>query len=130
MKSDEHKYAHTTSNTHVVQPWAFFMFIYQLPVWFPGVVFFAGVAAGLVLLIRRWHGWGRYAGLAWGVAVVNLVLPIAAAELDYRYALSAVPSPAWRSAWCASGSPRPGWRRPRTRPPSYWQWNRIRRQPS
>jgi hypothetical protein len=91
MKSDEHKYAHTTSNTHVVQPWAFFMFLYQLPVWFPGVVFFAVVAAGLVLLIRRWRGWGRYASLAWGVAVVNLVLPIAAAELDYRYALSAVP---------------------------------------
>ena len=91
MKSDERKYAHTTSNTHVVQPWAFFMFLYQLPVWFPGVVFFAVVVAGLVLLIRRWRGWGRYAGLAWGVAVVNLVLPIAAAEPDYRYALSAVP---------------------------------------
>jgi hypothetical protein len=32
-----------------------------------------------------------YAGLAWGVAVINLVVPIAAHELDYRYALSAVP---------------------------------------
>jgi hypothetical protein len=46
---------------------------------------------GLVLLIRRWRGWGRYAFLAWGVAAVNLVLPIAAHELDYRYAISAVP---------------------------------------
>ncbi len=91
MKSDEQMYAHTTSNTHVVQPWAFFMFLYQLPVWFPGFVFFGVMVAGLVLLIRRWRGWGRYAGLAWGVAVVNLVLPIAAAELDYRYALSSVP---------------------------------------
>ena len=91
MKSDEHKYAHTTSNTHVVQPWAFFMFLYQLPVWFPGWVFFMVMAGGLVLLIGRWRGWGRYAGLAWGVAVVNLVVPIAAVELDYRYALSAVP---------------------------------------
>ena len=91
MKSDEHKYAHTTSNTHVVQPWAFFMFLYQLPVWFPGWVFFGVVVAGLVLLIGRWRGWGRYAALAWGVAVVNLVVPIAAHELDYRYALSAVP---------------------------------------
>ena len=34
---------------------------------------------------------GRLAFLAWGVAVVNLVLPIAAHELDYRYAISAVP---------------------------------------
>ena len=91
MKSDEHRYAHTTSNTHVVQPWAFFMFLYQLPVWFPGGVFFGVVMAGLVLLIARWRGWGRYAALAWGVAVVNLVVPIAAHELDYRYALSAVP---------------------------------------
>jgi hypothetical protein len=67
------------------------MFLYQMPVWFPGVVFCAVLVAGLVLLIRRWRGWGVYAGLAWGVAVVNLVVPIAAVELDYRYALSAVP---------------------------------------
>jgi hypothetical protein len=91
MKSFEYRYAHTASNTHVVQPWAFFMFIYQLPVWFPGVVFFGVVVGGLVVLIRRWRGWGVYAGLAWGVAVVNLVVPIAAHELDYRYALSAIP---------------------------------------
>ena len=91
MKADEDRYAHTTSNTHVVQPWAYFMFLYQLPVWFPGVVFFAVMAGGLVLLVRRWRGWGGYAGLAWGVAVVNLVVPIAAAEYDYRYAISAVP---------------------------------------
>ena len=32
-----YRYAHTTSNTHVVQPWAYFMFLYQLPVWFPGL---------------------------------------------------------------------------------------------
>jgi len=117
MKSDERKYAHTTSNTHVVQPWAFFMFLYQLPVWFPGIVFFGVVMAGLVLLIARWRGWGRYAGLAWGVAVVNLVMPIAAHELDYRYALSAVPfaclalglacirKPASRRAVAASAAP-------------------------
>ena len=68
------------------------MFLYQLPVWFPGWVFFAVMAGGLVLLIARWRrGWGKYAGLAWAVAVVNLVVPIAAHELDYRYALSAVP---------------------------------------
>jgi len=92
MKRFERGYAHTSSNTHVVQPWAFFMFLYQEPVWFPGVVFFMVMLAGLVLAIARWRrGWGKYAALAWGVAVVNLVLPIAAHELDYRYALSAVP---------------------------------------
>jgi hypothetical protein len=88
----ESKYAHTTSNTHVVQPWAYFMFLYQAPVWFPGWVFCFILVAGLVLLIRRWRGGvGPAAGLAWGVAVVNLVVPIAAHELDYRYVLSAVP---------------------------------------
>jgi hypothetical protein len=91
MKHDEARYAHTTSNTHVVQPWAFFMFLYQLPVWFPGWAFFGVMLAGLVVAIRRWRGWGKYAALAWGVAVVNLVVPVAAHELDYRYALSAVP---------------------------------------
>jgi hypothetical protein len=91
MKSFEYRYAHTTANTHVVQPWAFFMFLYQEPVWFPGWVFFFVMAAGLVMAIRRLRGWGKYAALAWGVAAVNLVVPIAAHELDYRYALSAVP---------------------------------------
>src|ERR1039457_2374905 len=92
MQRFERGYAHTSSNTHVVQPWAFFMFLYQLPVWFPGVVFFLVLVAGLVLVIVRWRrGWGKYAALPWGVAVVNLVLPIAAHELDYRYAISAVP---------------------------------------
>jgi len=91
MKIDEDRYAHTTSNTHVVQPWAFIMFLYQLPVWFPGWAFLAVMVAGLVMLIARWRGLGKYAALAWGVAIVNLVVPIAAAELDYRYALSVVP---------------------------------------
>ena len=91
MKNFEYRYAHTTSNTHVVQPWAYFMFLYQLPVWFPGWVFFLVMTAGLVLLIWRWRGWGKFAALAWGVGVINLVVPIAAVEPDYRYALSAVP---------------------------------------
>ena len=91
MRYWEYRYAHARSNTHVVQPWAYFMFLYQLPVWFPGIVFFGVMMAGLVVLIARWRSWGRYAVLAWGVAVVNLVVPIAAVEPDYRYALSAVP---------------------------------------
>jgi hypothetical protein len=91
MTHNERLYAHTTSNTHVVQPWAFLMFMYQEPVWFPGIVFLGVVLGGLVLLIRRWRGWGRYAALAWTVGIVNLVVPIAAHELDYRYAISAVP---------------------------------------
>ena len=88
---DEERYAHTGSNTRTVQPWAYLMLLYQEPVWFPGVVFFLVVAAGLAGLIRRWRGLGVYAALAWGVALVNLVVPVAAHEMDYRYAISAVP---------------------------------------
>jgi hypothetical protein len=91
MRYWENRYAHAHSNTHVVQPWAYLMFWYQQPVWFPGWVFFLVMAGGLVLLIRRWRGWGRYAALPWGVAIVNLVVPVAASEVDYRYAISAVP---------------------------------------
>jgi hypothetical protein len=89
--SDLHMYAHTTRNTYTVQPWAFLTLAYQLPVFFPGVVFFLVLAVGLVGLIRRWRGVGAFAGLAWGIAAVNIVIPVAMHELDYRYAISAVP---------------------------------------
>jgi hypothetical protein len=56
MRYWENRYAHARSNTHVVQPWAYFMFLYQEPVWFPGWVFFLVMAGGLVQLIRRWRG--------------------------------------------------------------------------
>ena len=44
MRYWENRYAHAHSNTHVVQPWAYLMFLYQLPVWFPGWVFFLVMA--------------------------------------------------------------------------------------
>ncbi len=91
MATDEYLYAHTGSDTRAVQPWAYLMLLYQEPVWFPGVVFLLVVIAGLAGLIRRWRRGSGYAGLAWGVALVNLVIPIAAHEMDYRYAISAVP---------------------------------------
>jgi hypothetical protein len=91
MKAFEKEYGHTAENTHVHQPWAYLMFLYQMPVWFPGMVFFFVLVAGGTLMIRRWRGWGKWAALPWSVAIVNLVLPIAAHELDYRYAITAVP---------------------------------------
>ncbi len=108
MKHDEKNYAHTTQNTHVHQPWAYLMFWYQLPVWFHGVVFLGVFLAGLGWLIRRWRSWGVYAALAWGIAFVNLVVPIAAHELDYRYALSAVPFACLALALSLNRKPAPG----------------------
>jgi len=88
MRHDENLYAHTKENTHVHQPWAYFMFVYQLPVWFPGIVFLGVVIAGLGFMIKRRN---ILAALAWCVAMTNLIVPIAAHEIDYRYAISAVP---------------------------------------
>jgi hypothetical protein len=108
MRYWENRYAHAHSNTHVVQPWAYLMFWYQQPVWFPGWVFFLVMAGGLVLLIRRWRGWGRYAALPWGVAIVNLVVPIAVSEVDYRYAISAVPFACLALGLACNRKPAPG----------------------
>jgi hypothetical protein len=91
MERYEEQYAHTGSNTRAVQPWAYLMLLYQEPVWFPGVVFLLVMTAGLVGLIRRWRHGNSCAALAWSVALVNLVIPVAAHEMDYRYAISAVP---------------------------------------
>jgi hypothetical protein len=90
---DLYVYAHTTTNTHPVQPYAYFMFLYQEPVYFPGVIFFGVVIAGLVGLIRkrRQWGWGGPAVLPWALAAVSIVLPALLKESLYRYAMVAIP---------------------------------------
>ena len=90
---DLYVYAHTTTNTHPVQPYAYFMFLYQEPVYFPGFVFFGVVIAGFVGLIRkrRQWGWGGPAVLPWALAAVSLVLPALLKESLYRYAMVAIP---------------------------------------
>ncbi|HEY1627528.1 MAG TPA: hypothetical protein VGG16_27430 [Streptosporangiaceae bacterium] len=105
----ENKYAHTEENTHPHQPWAYLMFWYQSPVWFPGWVFCALFLLGFGFIVKRWRrGWGQYAALAWTVGVVNLVVPIAAHELDYRYALSSVPFACLAFALALNRKPAPG----------------------
>ena len=90
---DLYVYAHTTTNTHPVQPYAYFMFLYQEPVYFPGIVFFGVVIIGFVGLIRkrRQWGWGGPAALPWALAAVSLVLPALLKESLYRYAMVAIP---------------------------------------
>jgi hypothetical protein len=85
------RYTGAVSNTHPVQPYAYFMYIYQLPVYFPGVAFFAVLAAGLVGIVRKWRQWGGPAALPWVLAVLSIVLPALLTQSFYRYDLAAVP---------------------------------------
>jgi hypothetical protein len=84
-------YAHVSSNTHPVQPYAYFMYLYQLPVWFPGAAFFAVMIIGLAGVLRQWRRWGGPAALPWAAAVIGVVVPVALAQYLYRYAITAVP---------------------------------------
>ncbi len=84
-------YAHTTQNTHPVQPYAYFLFLYQLPVYFPGVVFFLVVLAGLAGVVRNWRRRGGPQALPWAIAAVSIVLPALATQSLYRYTIVAIP---------------------------------------
>jgi hypothetical protein len=89
--SDEQQYAGTRSNTYLVKPFTYFVFLYEQPVYFPGIVFFLVVVAGLVGVIRRWRSWGRLAALPWALAAASIVLPAMLTQSLYRYTLVAVP---------------------------------------
>jgi hypothetical protein len=84
-------YAHTTTNTHQVQPYAYFLYLYQQPVYFTGVMFGLAVLAGLAGAIRYRRGLGGPPALPLAVAVVGIVFPVAVHEYHYRYAISVVP---------------------------------------
>jgi hypothetical protein len=89
--TDISRYAGTTSNTHPVQPYAYFMFLYQLPVYFPGVLFLLVVLTGLAGVIRNWRRWGGPQALPWALAAVSIVLPALVTQSLYRYTMVAVP---------------------------------------
>jgi hypothetical protein len=84
-------YAGTTSNTHAVQPYAFFLFLYQQPVIFPGVLFLLVILAGLAGVLRNWRRWGGLAVLPWGLAAVSIVSPALVTQSLYRYTMIAIP---------------------------------------
>ena len=92
--ADEKAYAGTTENTHPVQPYAYFMFLYEQPVYFPGLVFLAVLVAGFAGLVRRrpWRTLGvPPALLPWLLAAVSIVVPALLKESLYRYAMVAIP---------------------------------------
>jgi hypothetical protein len=86
------QYAHTTSDTHPAQPWAYLLMLYQEPVYFPGTAFALVMLAGLVRVARDWRRRGGMAALPWAVAAAGIVVPIAVHEYHYRYALPVVPA--------------------------------------
>jgi len=88
---DEKIYAGTRSNTYLVQPYAYFLLQYQLPVYFPGIAFFLVVVAGLVGVLRRWRRWGGMQALPWVLAAVSIVLPAMLTQSLYRYTIVAIP---------------------------------------
>jgi hypothetical protein len=92
--ADEYRYAGTRSNTYLAQPFAYFLLLYQEPVYFTGLMFFAVVVAGLVGVIRKWRTpgrLGRIAALPWALAAASIVLPAMLTQSLYRYTIVAIP---------------------------------------
>ncbi len=85
-------YGHVGSDTHPVEPWAYFLYLYQQPVYFPGVVFGLVLAAGLAGAIRQWRRGGGPPALPWAVAALGIVVPVAVHEYHYRYAITVIPA--------------------------------------
>jgi hypothetical protein len=90
-RRDLRLYGHVSTGTHPVQPYAYFLELYQLPVWFPGIEFGLVLAAGMAGVARRWRYWGGPGALPWAAAVLGVVFPVAVHEYHYRYAITAVP---------------------------------------
>ena len=84
-------YGHVRSNTHPVEPYAYFLYLYQEPVYFPGIVFGLVLAAGLAGAARQWRRGGGPPTLPWAVAALGIVVPVAVHEYHYRYAITVIP---------------------------------------
>jgi hypothetical protein len=110
-------YAHVSSNTHAVEPYAYFIYLYQLPVWFPGAAFFVVMIIGLGGVLRQWRRWGGPAALPWAVAVIGLVAPVALAQYLYRYAITAVPVACLAAGLAFARLDGVAWPAPGRRPP-------------
>ncbi len=88
---DEYEYAGIRGDTYLVQPYAYFLLLYQQPVYFPGIVFFLVVVTGLVGVVRQWRKWGGIQALPWTLAAASIVLPAMLTQSLYRYTIVAIP---------------------------------------
>lgn len=90
-RQDIQAYAGTTSNTHAVYPYAFFLFLYQQPVVFPGIVLGLVLLTGLAGVAWNWRHFGGPAALPWALAAVSVVTPALLTQSLYRYVIVAIP---------------------------------------
>ncbi len=77
--------------THVVEPFAGGMRVWQRYIFLPGTVYGAILAVGLAGMVLKWRRLGGPATVPWLISVGLIVVPAATAEFDYRYVLVAVP---------------------------------------
>jgi hypothetical protein len=84
-------YGHVGSDTHPVEPYAYLLYLYQEPVYFPGIAFGLVLAAGLAGAARQWRRGGGPPALPWAVATLGIVVPVAVHEYHYRYAITVIP---------------------------------------
>ena len=75
--ADEYRYAGTRSNTYLVQPFAYFLLLYQQPVYFTGldVPCRRGGRTGRRDQEVAHRAAGRIAALPWALAAASIVLP-------------------------------------------------------
>ncbi len=90
-RSAEAYYIRGNPATHVVEPFAGGMRVWQRYVFLPGTVYGAILAVGLAGLVLNWRRLGGPATVPWLISVGLIVVPAATAEFDYRYVLVAVP---------------------------------------
>ncbi len=90
-QADEQDYAGTAGNTRLVQPYAFFVFLYQQPVLFPGLAFAAAFLIGIAGVARNWRRRGGPAALPCALAAVSIVSPALLTQSLYRYVIVAIP---------------------------------------
>ncbi len=80
-----------TGNTRDVQPYFYLLMLYQQPVFFPGLLFLAIVAAGLFFVAKDWRRRGGVQLLPWGMAAMSILSPALLTQSLYRYVIVAVP---------------------------------------
>jgi hypothetical protein len=80
-----------TGNTRSVEPYTYFLLLYQEPVQFPGLVFLAVVLAGLVFVLKDWRRFGGMQLLPWGMAAMSILTPAMLTQSLYRYVIVAIP---------------------------------------